>query len=132
MLRIDTEGDLSSLFPYVGRHCTLPSCCYAFCERGRDGDDVLRYHSLYNRWIVNTGLSGSFSAFQMAAFVTQLISPTKIWPRGLVYTLLEASLFFGKVIGPSSSGFYAQYFGFKVPLMFIITSCCVAWHGAAW
>ena len=73
------------------------------------------------------GLSGSFSCFQMASFSYAAdITNKNMSKRGLVYTLLEASLFIGKVVGPASAGFYAQHFGFKVPLMCIISSCMLA------
>ena len=73
------------------------------------------------------GLSGSFSTFQMASFSYAAdITNKNLAKRGLVYTLLEASLFIGKTVGPISSGVYAQHFGFAVPLIFVVSACALA------
>lgn len=76
------------------------------------------------------GLSGSFSTFQMASFSYAADITTKnLAKRGLIYTLLEASLFMGKTVGPISAGMYAQRFGFKGPLMFVVSTCLL---GVLW
>jgi MFS family permease len=70
------------------------------------------------------GLSGSYSVFQMASFSYAAdITNKNMAKRGLIYTLLEASLFLGKAIGPPCAGFYAQSFGFAGPLMCVIMCC---------
>lgn len=76
------------------------------------------------------GCTGSFAVFQMAVFAYAAdITTTCREQRGNVYSLLEACLFFAKIVGPLSAGLYAQSHGFLLPLVF---SACLCTLGILW
>lgn len=76
------------------------------------------------------GCTGSFATFQMAIFSYAAdITSSSRDQRGVVYSLLEACLFFAKIVGSLSAGLYAQAFGFVVPLAFAVVLCLL---GIVW
>ena len=70
------------------------------------------------------GLSGSFATYQMALFSYAAdITKDRGDRRGTVYSLLEASLFFSKTVGPLAAGVFAQADGFNGPLLLSMSMC---------
>ncbi len=70
------------------------------------------------------GMSGSFATYQMALFSYAAdITKTRGDLRGTVYSLLEASLFFSKTVGPLVAGLFAQAEGFNGPLLLSMSMC---------
>lgn len=64
------------------------------------------------------GVTGSYTTFIMGSF-SYVADSTMHDPknRNYAYSLTEASLYFGKIVGPIASGLYANYYGFKVPFL---------------
>lgn len=88
------------------------------------------YVILYVCASVILGLSGSFNTFQMALFTfTSDVTATKVSQRAYYFSIVEACLFGGKVIGPLIAGIWACENGFVEPLGFAV---CVSIFTTIW
>jgi len=71
------------------------------------------------------GAAASTRAASTAARAPPATAATGDATRGVVYSFIEASLFFGKTAGPLFSGLYAQGHGFVGPLLVSAAMCVV-------
>jgi MFS family permease len=60
------------------------------------------------------GITGTYTTFMMGAF-SYVADTTDPAMRTRAYSIAESCLYVGKIVGPLTSGFWAQSFGFRVP-----------------
>jgi PCFT/HCP family folate transporter-like MFS transporter 1/3 len=116
---------LAMHIPTLGYTVYVTMLLYMSITRSNGGHVSLTGVIIFNAiGLGSLGLSGSFTAYQMSLFTyTADITRKRVENRGTMYSILEASLFLSKTVGPVAAGTYSVLCSSFLFLLVMSLSC---------